>query len=63
MAKSFEVGEVVTLKSGGPEMTVQKILDLSGGTMVRCQWFGGRKLENDDFPPASLVYAETDSDA
>lgn len=52
MAKGFEVGDVVVLKSGGPEMTVQ---EESGEGHVWCQWFGGRKLERGRFPIASLI--------
>ena len=52
MAKSgFQVGDVVTLKSGGPDMTVQS----TEGDHVWCQWFGGRKLERGRFPIASLT--------
>ena len=54
MAKGFEVGDVVVLKSGGPDMTVQ---EESTGDHVWCQWFGGRKLERGRFPIASLVPA------
>lgn len=52
MAKGFEVGKIVQLKSGGPDMTVQMDTD---GKHVWCQWFGGRKLEKGLFPIASLI--------
>ncbi|SPF77029.1 hypothetical protein ALP8811_02050 [Aliiroseovarius pelagivivens] len=61
MARDFEVGEVVMLKSGGPEMTVKKAETTFGDNDVQCQWFGGRKLESGYFPPASLVLVEDDS--
>lgn len=48
----FEVGEIVKLKSGGPDMTVQ--LQESRPTIFRCQWFAGKKLESGRFPPESL---------
>jgi uncharacterized protein YodC (DUF2158 family) len=57
----FEIGEVVQLKSGGPDMTVAKINRpmLSGmdddRITVRCQWFGGRKLESGVFDVDELV--------
>jgi uncharacterized protein YodC (DUF2158 family) len=61
MSKEFKVGEVVTLKSGGPEMTVSDTRRLSPkDVMVTCQWFGGRKLERGTFPEASLIYGEQD---
>lgn len=53
MAKQngFKVGEIVKLKSGGPEMTVQKVFD---DQTYRCQWFAGKKLDNGVFPVESL---------
>ena len=51
----FEVGTIVKLKSGGPDMTVQREVNLSNReTFYRCQWFAGKKLESGDFPPDSL---------
>lgn len=46
----FQVGDIVKLKSGGPEMTVKEVLN--GG--YRCQWFAGKKLEDGYFPAAGL---------
>jgi len=58
---AFKVGDVVMLKSRGPDMTVQdpKVVN----DLVECQWFGGRKLERGRFPPGSLVYASAEGDA
>lgn len=51
----FTVGNIVKLKSGGPEMTVQQEhQSLSKRSVFRCQWFAGKKLESGDFPPDSL---------
>lgn len=51
----FQVGEVVKLKSGGPEMTVEESLEESfGDASYRCQWFAGKKLESGVFPEAGL---------
>ncbi|MBQ4773474.1 DUF2158 domain-containing protein [Pectobacterium versatile] len=48
---SLKVGDLVVLKSGGPEMTVKAIyLD-----EVLCQWFAGKKLENGRFAQNSLT--------
>lgn len=61
----FEIGEVVQLKSGGPDMTVAEIHRpmLSGmgddRITVRCQWFGGRKLESGIFDVDELVRPES----
>ena len=52
MAKSrFQVGDVVKLKSGGPEMTVQ---DEDESGEYHCQWFAGKKLASGWFPEAGL---------
>ncbi|HRE72598.1 MULTISPECIES: DUF2158 domain-containing protein [unclassified Candidatus Accumulibacter] len=53
----FQVGDIVQLKSGGPEMTVQKINDIGDDVSTvrfRCQWFAGKKLESGSFPEESL---------
>jgi uncharacterized protein YodC (DUF2158 family) len=57
MAGKFKVGDIVRLKSGGPEMTVKmerhnSITHEHDG--YDCQWFGGKKLEVGRFPEDSL---------
>jgi len=41
--KTFEVGDVVQLKSGGPLMTVtlteDQTMQLDGGEKIACDWF------------------------
>jgi len=49
----FSVGDIVKLKSGGPEMTVQVLPD-PPAKYYRCQWFAGKKLESGTFPADSL---------
>lgn len=53
----FAIGTTVRLKSGGPEMSVQKAVfnmhDAFTGS-YRCQWFAGKKSEADTFPEESL---------
>jgi len=51
-----KVGEIVTLNSGGPDMTVESIDPMDGS--VCCQWFNGNKLEMGIFPTASLAQRE-----
>ena len=56
---TFETGDVVQLKSGGPKMTVDsgdalEKLALTGNK-IHCQWFAGSKLESGWFPKDSLI--------
>lgn len=57
---TFNTGDIVKLKSGGPDMTVQGTANTSG-THVYCQWFAGKKLERGNFPVDSLVPVVEDS--
>jgi uncharacterized protein YodC (DUF2158 family) len=51
---SFKVGDMVKLKSGGPDMTVMKIGTAGGEPMVWCVWFEGTKDAYGLFPPEAL---------
>ncbi|REG57628.1 uncharacterized protein YodC (DUF2158 family) [Paraburkholderia sp. BL6669N2] len=53
MANKFKIGDIVQLKSGGPEMTVQT-LPSATFRQYKCQWFAGKKLEAGGFPEESL---------
>lgn len=50
----FQVGQVVRLKSGGPDMTVRSVPS-EHNQVYHCQWFAGKKLEGGPFPEESLV--------
>lgn len=50
---AFKVGDIVQLKSGGPEMTVKTVPDPHNKNYT-CQWFAGKKLEAGMFPADSL---------
>ena len=50
---TFAVGDIVKLKSGGPEMTVQTRPE-TPSKIYNCQWFAGKKLEAGRFPADSL---------
>lgn len=39
MAETFKPGDVVQLKSGGPKMTVNKLLPIPNEP-ISCRWFG-----------------------
>ena len=54
----FQVGDVVQLNSGGPEMTVsfvgEKKFSHGNVLVVQCKWFEGNKFTNDVFLPEVL---------
>ncbi len=52
-SKSFAVGEIVKLKSGRPDMTIQTTPKATD-SYYYCQWFAGKKLEQGRFPEDSL---------
>jgi len=56
---NLKVGDIVQLKSGGPEMTVQTV-PTEKGTVYKCQWFAGKKLEVGLFPHDSLNRIKTE---
>lgn len=35
----MKIGDVVMLKSGGPDMVVRKVTNANGGNFVECDWF------------------------
>jgi uncharacterized protein YodC (DUF2158 family) len=39
-ADEFKIGDIVTLKSGSPPMTVTKIKPGDDGDQIRCEWCG-----------------------
>jgi len=48
----FKPGDIVRLKSGGPEMTITGIS--YNEDEWKCSWFGGKKLEHGEFPPEAI---------
>ena len=50
--QTFNIGDLVELKSGGPVMTVYSVS--RGGDHVTCEWFAGAKLEEGHFAMAML---------
>ena len=55
-----EVGDVVALKSGGPPMTVVKLIPKSAdGPSAKCMWFEGEAMPHErDFVVATLTVLE-----
>jgi uncharacterized protein YodC (DUF2158 family) len=48
-------GDVVELKSGGPDMTVERLYDGGNGEQrAACSWFEGNKHISGNFPVAAL---------
>ena len=62
---TYSIGEIVRLKSGGPDMTVnsenKNMYDKIVG--YTCQWFAGKKLEKGSFPTESLEPVTSASDS
>ncbi|HCN49682.1 MAG TPA: DUF2158 domain-containing protein [Chryseobacterium sp.] len=65
MAKSnFEIGDIVTLKSGGPKMTIKEIKTreflFAGGSneldvnKIKTQWFEGSEIKSGEFSEPQL---------
>jgi uncharacterized protein YodC (DUF2158 family) len=52
----FKAGDVVRVKSGGPQMTVTQTGEahMTGEPTVWCVWFDGTKKMDDTFAPDAL---------
>lgn len=53
MASDLSEGDVVQLKSGGPEMTVDA-LNVGMEKNVRCKWFKGTEAKTEVFDEEAL---------
>jgi uncharacterized protein YodC (DUF2158 family) len=54
---SFQAGEVVCLKSGGPDMTIESVQTGSDVTNVTCVWFVDKTLYRTTLPVSALTSA------
>jgi uncharacterized protein YodC (DUF2158 family) len=63
VSDSIQVGDVVRLKSGSPNMTVTSVGEDLGGTMtVWCAWFDQKAAQQSGaFPLLAVEKAERDS--
>jgi uncharacterized protein YodC (DUF2158 family) len=64
MDHEFKAGDVVQLKSGGPNMTIEAIAKFGPGATTdraKCVWFEGMKRKDDLFELATLRAADTPS--
>jgi uncharacterized protein YodC (DUF2158 family) len=61
MADEIKVGDVVVLKSGGPDMTVNSIgkKQYEDYDSAWCSWFDGKKATNNVFPLTSLKKSDS----
>jgi uncharacterized protein YodC (DUF2158 family) len=60
MADNLKPGDVVQLKSGGPQMTVIYLgTDTQGHSTAYCQWFANQDLKADTFVAAALDLLST----
>jgi uncharacterized protein YodC (DUF2158 family) len=52
----LKLGDVVALKSGGPQMTVDMVIAKTeaDGERIKCQWFMEGKIESATFAPEEL---------
>jgi uncharacterized protein YodC (DUF2158 family) len=62
--KNFAVGDVVKVKSGGPEMTIESIDDYAAvpgaapDYQAKCVWFDGKNRKEGFFKPEMLSKVE-----
>ncbi|PKL39391.1 MAG: DUF2158 domain-containing protein [Candidatus Riflebacteria bacterium HGW-Riflebacteria-1] len=57
----FAIGDIVKLKSGGPDMTVKECITKNGSDKIealKCQWFAGKKLDSGVFSLQSILKVE-----
>jgi uncharacterized protein YodC (DUF2158 family) len=54
---AFKAGDVVCLKSGGPDMTVERVEATAGDVSVICVWFVEQSLYRASFPISALSMA------
>lgn len=57
MTQELVAGDVVRLKSGGPDMTVEEVANFEWGgdrMKAKCKWFEGKQLKEEVFELTSL---------
>jgi uncharacterized protein YodC (DUF2158 family) len=57
--ESFQAGDVVCLRSGGPDMTIEAVETNSSGYVASlvCVWFVEKTLYRTTFPASALIGA------
>lgn len=61
--EEFTIGDVVQLKSGGPDMTVVSLDEDTTlkTSQVHCQWFEKNRPHSGSFPAAALEKVDEDA--
>ncbi|HEX4637790.1 MAG TPA: DUF2158 domain-containing protein [Rhizomicrobium sp.] len=54
---SYQPGDVVCLKSGGPDMTIEAVQHAGDVTSVTCVWFVDKTLYRTELPISALTCA------
>jgi uncharacterized protein YodC (DUF2158 family) len=54
---SYQAGEVVCLKSGGPDMTIESVEPGTDIVIVTCVWFVDKTLYRTTLPVSALTSA------
>ncbi len=54
---AFRAGDVVCLKSGGPDMTVERVDSAGTDASIFCVWFVDQTLYRASFPVSALSAA------
>jgi uncharacterized protein YodC (DUF2158 family) len=55
--QSYQPGDVVCLKSGGPDMTIEAVQQIGDTASVTCVWFVDKTLYRTDLPISALTDA------
>ena len=58
--EQFKPGDVVKLRSGGPDMTVSSGRTSGAGAYVTCEWFDGTTPKWQEFKQEALKLAADD---
>jgi len=58
MTAAYKPGDTVQLKSGGPCMTVLRVV--GNGDTLHTSWFAGKKNETAAFPTAAVIPCKED---
>lgn len=54
---SYQPGDVVCLKSGGPDMTIETVQQVGDVMSVTCVWFVDKTLYRTELPVSALTGA------